>query len=128
MSKKPQSVSPRTLDLLDGNHAGCLKPLAFQLSPRGAQTTFPPISIRVGPILLRWSEWQSGRERNKGPVSRDYNCGLEILSPDEEAMWINLENVYPATVEFEDKHFWPFEHDRLVIRSSGHYGESAGRW
>ena len=49
MSQKPQSVSPRTLDLLDGNHAGCLKPLASQLSSRGAQTTFPLSQFVWGP-------------------------------------------------------------------------------
>ena len=34
-----------------------------------------------------------------------------------EGIWVAREEVYPATGEVNDKHFWLVEHDRLVLGS-----------
>ena len=42
----------------------------------------------------------------------------------EEGVWVNHEDVNPATGEIEDKHFWLVEHDGLVFGSGWHHDES----
>ena len=42
----------------------------------------------------------------------------------EEGVWVNREDVNPATGEVEDKHFWLVEHDGLVFGSGWHHDES----
>ena len=42
----------------------------------------------------------------------------------EEGVWVNHEDVNPATGEVEDKHFWLVEHDGLVFGSGWHHDES----
>ena len=44
----------------------------------------------------------------------------------EEGVWVNHEDVNPATGEVEDKHFWLVEHDGLVFGSGWHHDESGG--
>ena len=39
----------------------------------------------------------------------------------EEGVWVNHEDVNPATGEVEDKHFWLVEHDGLVFGSGWHH-------
>ena len=43
-----------------------------------------------------------------------------------EGMWVNHEDVNPATGEVEDKHFWLVEYDGLVFGSGWHHDESGG--
>ena len=42
----------------------------------------------------------------------------------EEGVWVNHEDVNPATGMVEDKHFWLVEHDGLVFGSGWHHDES----
>ena len=44
----------------------------------------------------------------------------------EQGVWVNHEDVNPATGEVEDKHFWLVEHDGLVFGSGWHHDESGG--
>ena len=44
----------------------------------------------------------------------------------EEGVWVNHEDVNPATGEVEDKHFWLVERDGLVFGSGWHHDESGG--
>ena len=44
----------------------------------------------------------------------------------EEGVWVNHEDVNPATGGVEDKHFWLVEHDGLVFGSGWHHDESGG--
>ena len=44
----------------------------------------------------------------------------------EEGVWVNHEDVNPATGEIEDKHFWLVEHGGLVFGSGWHHDESEG--
>ena len=44
----------------------------------------------------------------------------------KEGVWVNHEDVNPATGEVEDKHFWLVEHDGLVFGSGWHHDESGG--
>ncbi|MCY4583529.1 MAG: hypothetical protein OXE50_12165 [Chloroflexi bacterium] len=39
----------------------------------------------------------------------------------EQGVWVNHEDVNPATGEVEDKHFWLVEHDGLVFGSGWHH-------
>ena len=42
----------------------------------------------------------------------------------EDGVWVNHEDVNPATGEVEDKHFWLVEHDGLVFGSGWHHDAS----
>ena len=42
----------------------------------------------------------------------------------EGGVWVNHEDVNPATGEVEDKHFWLGEHGGLVFGSGWHHDES----
>ena len=42
----------------------------------------------------------------------------------EEGVWVNHEDVNPATGEVDDKHFWLVEHDGLEFGSGWHHDES----
>ena len=44
----------------------------------------------------------------------------------EQGVWINHEDVNPATGEVEDKHFWLVEHDGLVFGSGWNHDGSEG--
>ncbi len=44
----------------------------------------------------------------------------------EQGVWVNHEDVNPATGEVEDKHFWLVEHDGYVFGSGWHHDESGG--
>ena len=41
----------------------------------------------------------------------------------EQGLWVDHEDVNPATGEVEDKHFWLVEHDGLVFGSGWHHDE-----
>ncbi len=42
----------------------------------------------------------------------------------EEGVWVNHEDVNPATGKVEDKHSWLVEHDGYVFGSGWHHDES----
>ena len=46
------------------------------------------------------------------------------FQPTEAGVWVNHEDVNPATGEVEDKHFWLVQHDGLVFGSGWHHDES----
>ena len=52
--------------------------------------------------------------------------GDESFRATKEGVWVNHEDVNPATGEVEDKHFWLVEHDGLVFGSGWHHDESGG--
>ena len=64
--------------------------------------------------------------------SEDFSAHLQEMLDDgsfratAEGMWVNHEDVNPATGEVEDKHFWLVEHDGLVFGSGWHHDESGG--
>ena len=47
-----------------------------------------------------------------------------LLQGHREGVWVNHEDVNPATGEVEDKQFWLVEHDGLVFGSGWHHDES----
>ena len=48
----------------------------------------------------------------------------ESFRATKDGVWVNHEDVNPATGEVEDKHFWLVEHDGLVFGSGWHHDES----
>ena len=42
------------------------------------------------------------------------------------SVWVNHEDLNPATGEVEEKHFWLVEHDGLIFGSGWHHDESGG--
>ncbi len=62
--------------------------------------------------------------------SEDFAAHLQEMLDDgsfratQEGVWVNHEDVNPATGEVEDKHFWLVEHDGLVFGSGWHHDES----
>lgn len=56
----------------------------------------------------------------------DVLLGTDGLKATGEGMWVNHQDVNPATGEVEDKHFWLVEHDGLVFGSGWHHDESGG--
>ena len=64
--------------------------------------------------------------------AEDFAAHLQEMLDDEsfkataEGVWVNHEDMNPATGEVEDKHFWLVEHDGLVFGSGWHHDESGG--
>ena len=64
--------------------------------------------------------------------AEDFTVHLQEMLDDgffkatEEGVWVNHEDVNPATGDVEDKHFWLVEHDGLVFGSGWHHDESGG--
>ncbi len=62
--------------------------------------------------------------------SEDFAVHLQEMLDDgsfkasAEGVWVNHEDVNPATGGVEDKHFWLVEHDGLVFGSGWHHDES----
>ena len=81
------------------------------------------------------AQWYVFVATPEGEILGHYNAGdfavhLQEMLDDgsfqatEQGVWINHEDVNPATGEVEDKHFWLVEHDGLVFGSGWHHDES----